>query len=157
MNISQADIIQYSLEERTRQIRRCLESNRHLIHKVLREIGATSVRVEYCGAGDEGVIERIEVMNGKTPIQATALIPFHASRSSWDSKTDTWKELSSVKMIPLKEALDQFVIDWLECEYPGWDLEDGASGYLSINVAADRFRLGHTIYRTESDYEERTL
>jgi hypothetical protein len=131
--------------------------NRDLILSVLQKIKATHVVIAYSGSGDSGQIDSVDIYREKDVINAKGAIKVLGRETHWNEKTNAWDEKVEHKILPLDEALREFVYDWIEAEHAGWENNDGASGECTIDVSKGTFTLGHNSYYTESDYTESSL
>lgn len=134
-----------------------LLTNRRRIHRALKRLNATHVVVSYSGCGDSGQIDSIRMLNGDVEIKPFKNIRVLTATSKFDHQASRWIEQAKNKSVPILEALETLVYDWLESEYAGWENNDGASGDCTIDVAGDSFLLEHTWYYTESETAEHSL
>ena len=144
-------------QKRRADVRACLKANKALILTQLEKMKATEVAVSYCGSGDSGAVEAVNIYRDKKELKVRGQVTMLIKNSSWNETKSDWEETLEEKSIPLDEALREFVTDWLEIEHPGWENNDGASGQCEIDVSKGTFLLGHTNYFTESDYSESDL
>jgi hypothetical protein len=134
-----------------------LKANRDRILSTLKELRATHVVVSYSGSGDSGQVDQVEVFRDKVELKATNPTAILVSSSTWSQENSRWDETTEIRSIPLEEALEDFVCDWLQAEHGGWENNDGASGECKIDVRDGQFVLAHTSYYTESDYMESAI
>lgn len=127
--------------------------NRKVLRDALFDLGVTEAMVEYSGGGDSGDVsdvlcqpefvlssltsKHVEIMDACRSFNGTAYV-------------DVIKTISC----SLREALEAFAMVWLEIEHGGWEIDDGGSGTMTIDVMANRFTLNHREYYQEStEYE----
>lgn len=134
-----------------------LTTNRRRIHRALKRLGATKVVVTYSGSGDSGQIDSVEILKGDLAIKPAKNIRVLTSVSRFDHTSSRWIDNEKNKSVPVQEALETLVYDWLESEHGGWENNDGASGECTIDVKGDSFLLEHTWYYTESETMEHSL
>lgn len=134
-----------------------LKANRDRILSTLKELRATHVVVSYSGSGDSGQVDHVEVFRDKKVIKAKKPTAVLVSSSTWSQENSCWDETTEIRSMPLEEALEDFICDWLQAEHGGWENNDGASGECKIDVRDGQFVLAHTSYYTESDYMESAI
>lgn len=134
-----------------------LLTNRRRIHRALKRLSATQVVVSYSGSGDSGQIDSVTILNGDEPFKPLKNVRVLVSTSQFDRAANAWIESTKNKCVPIQEAIESLVYDWIESEYAGWENNDGASGDCTIDVEEDSFRLEHTWYFTESETMEHSL
>lgn len=131
--------------------------NRDSISTALKNLEITSVVINYSGSGDCGGIDEVSLYKGDELVEMNGEVLISTETSSWDSKKSIWINQTIEKICSLKEALETFLYDWLECKYSGWEINDGSSGECTISVATNKFLLNHTTYYTESETTEHSL
>lgn len=118
---------------------------------------AHKVEVSYNGSGDSGQVEDVTVTDeADTPLpidQVNVTIP--KSRHVW--KGEGFECVTESETVSLGEALKDFVYEWLEVNQPGWELNEGSTGTLTIDLAEQQWRFNHCSYYTESYTEEISL
>ncbi|MBS1983596.1 MAG: hypothetical protein JST16_05430 [Bdellovibrionales bacterium] len=134
-----------------------LAINRDAVLKALKELGATRAVVEYCGSGDDGAIEDVQVFKNETKIEAKTPVTLLLPHSIFDKEQNAWVERLETKSSNLGGAIETLVYDWLQFEHGGWETDDGARGECEINVEAGTFTLGHYTYFTDAEYSEHIL
>jgi hypothetical protein len=156
-NALQYEDVLSSYEKMRQEAKDRARVNRNLILKLLQKKKATHVIVSYSGSGDSGQIDSVDIYRDKDVINAKGAIKVLGRDTRWNVKANAWDEKIEHKILPLDEALREFVYDWIESEHAGWENNDGASGECTIDVSKGTFTLGHTSYYTESDYMESSL
>lgn len=128
------------------------EHNRKVLRDALFDLGVTEVAVEYSGGGDSGDVSDVlcqpeSLLSGLTSKQIEILDACHSFNGT--AYVDVIKNVSC----SMREALESFAMDWLEFTHGGWEIDDGGSGTMTIDVMANRFTLSHSEYYQEStDY-----
>ena len=150
-----ADILA-SMGQMRSKARSRLLANRGRVLKALKRLHATSVVVSFSGSGDSGQIDQVSIYQDKTELKPTKKISILIATSKWNQESG-WIERVLSKPMPLADALEALVYDWIESEHAGWENNDGASGECTIEVAEDKFLLNHTTYYTESESMEHSL
>ena len=145
-----------SIRKRQLDARSRLQINRRRLHKSLKRLGATSVVVSYSGSGDSGQIDQVSIYQDKTELKPVKKISILIATSKWNQESG-WIERVQSKSMPLADALEALVYDWIESEHAGWENNDGASGECTIEVAKNEFILNHITYYTESESTEHVL
>lgn len=116
------------------------------LYTALAELGVRTLRAEYSGSGDSGCIEHIRAFNRRecevklpgTPV----LMPLVTT--TFDSATRSYRQRTEERLLPLNEAVEQWCYDVLEERFPGWELDDGSSGVITIDIKTRSGRLSHT-------------
>ena len=145
------------LEQQRASAQARLQTNRYRIHRALTRLGVTSVAISYSGCGDSGQIDSVRMLNGDFEVKSFKNVRVLTATSKFDHESGRWIDSGKYKSVPIHEALESLVYDWLESEYCGWENNDGASGECTIDVATDCFLLEHTWYYTESETMEHSL
>lgn len=101
--------------------------------EMLKGVGADKICVTFDGSGDSGSVDEVAIYgsdNGQ--IKVDFGVPYAVTSSSWvDGK---WNKTEEVKMMPVKEALEQFCYDMLENTNIDWYNNDGGFGELNITL-----------------------
>lgn len=101
----------------------------------LRQAGIARVEIRFDGYGDSGAIEEIGCLDAAGEAFACPEIAVDiASCDGSDEPGECRQEL-------LRAALESLGYLALERHHPGWEINDGASGELVIDVAAASFML----------------
>lgn len=101
----------------------------------LRQAGIARVGIRFDGYGDSGAVEEIECSD--TAGQALACPDIYVAIASDDDPgrpDETRQDL-------LRSSLEKLAYLALERYHPGWEINDGASGELVIDVAEASFML----------------
>jgi hypothetical protein len=86
----------------------------------------TDIICEYSGSGDEGSIESVEFLSGKL-----------------DANLNISNEL--------RDGFNNFFYDYLEEKHPGWEINDGSSGKIDIDVKNRMVTIVHNEYYSDSN------
>lgn len=97
-----------------------------------KELGVSSVWIEYAGYGDSGQLESI----GTTP-------KLHMDDIEFDSVSYPWRPDVPVKR-SLKAALEDFVWDEITSRYGGFENNDGGQGELTWDINSNQITLDHS-------------
>lgn len=126
-------------------------ANRDSILQALKEHSFPRVRVYYCGSGDSGGIEEIEVegMKGNGPE-----VKFIHSKTTWDRARESWNESIVEESMPLAKAIEQHCYDLIEREHGGWENNDGGSGEFIFDTENGKINWTHNEYYTEQKTSE---
>jgi hypothetical protein len=131
--------------------------NRGTIFSSLAQVEISKVIVEYDGCGDSGLIESIIAYSHETEDTASKLdkkVGFTAVHIAHRrSEAGVWETEETVieKEVTLRTAIDEFCWDILERECAGWELDDGACGEFTFDVANRAVKCVHNARYT--DYE----
>lgn len=116
-----------------------LEELKALVLKTLKEHQATSALVVYCGAGDSGQIDHVEIEGGNTE---GVTLPVERPRSMYWEDTQ-WVETTETVYITVEYLLGDLAYKILEESVGGWELNDGSAGQIKIDVATGKITLNH--------------
>lgn len=157
MSLQDLATIQNSIHGHREGIKARLAINRDAVLKGLREIGATHAVISYCGSGDSGAIEHVDIFQGEANIEPAGSLMLLEPHSVFNARQNGWNEQLKMKLMELGDAIEFLVYDWLEFEHGGWVNNDGASGECRIDVCAGTLTLGHNAYYTDSEFTEHKL
>jgi hypothetical protein len=121
--------------ERAAQADTRLQHLKHALIPQLQQAGIASVEIRFDGYGDSGAIEEIECRDAAGQVLAcpemfVAIAPDGDAAAAGEAKQET-----------LNGALESLGYLGLERHHPGWEINDGASGALMIDVGAATFML----------------
>ena len=122
-------------------------ANKTLLFAALAEAGVTTVEIRFDGAGDSGQIEQIEARAEEDSVELPA------------TQVDTMRiDYASIEPIsevkPLPDAIEALCYALLETGHGGWEINEGAFGEFSFDVAAGTITLGFNQRIETSDYTE---
>ena len=113
--------------------------NKVAILTALAAADIASVIVNFDGAGDSGQIEDVSAFADDVPVELPA--------TNVEIATPVWDGTGcETRNLHLREAIEQFAYDLLEETHDGWEINEGAYGEFSFDVAGNTIRL---------DYNER--
>ena len=118
-----------------------VEELKALVLKMLKEHEVTSALVTYCGAGDSGQIDRVEIEGGK--ING---VVFPVERSCSMYRDDQWVEVMETVNITGEALIEDLAYRILEESVGGWEINDGSAGQIKIDVATGKITLNHEWY-----------
>ena len=137
---------------------------------VLRQAGADIVEIRYEGYGDSGSIEDVELVNAPrvsdTPtaitngaaVLATQLPDVESASSEWQGAL---VEVDGVerRVTTVENCIHDYVYDMLSRDYGGWEINDGSSGHVVINLREGTVEHNHSsrYTATEDFFTERDL
>ena len=113
-----------------------IELARSQIFAKLARLGIASVEITYDGSSDSGCVQSIEA---RGPDKMKVVLPTTPAiitiiESKWDSKTATFKRQSVRRTVPIEEAIESWCYDLLERHFSGWEIDDGSSGTIRLDV-----------------------
>lgn len=112
--------------------------NKDAVLAALETAGVSRVDVTFSGSGDSGWFDEAEFLPAEPPPTFVTLL-------------NTWNEEST--SYPLKEAIERLCADVItKTGHDGWEINDGASGAVTIDVEAGTVLLEINVYYTSSDY-----
>ena len=122
-------------------------SRRALDHlcPILAAHGITTLTIGYDGGGDEGQVEHVEAFG---PAGATDLPDVECRRHGMEFNGTTDEQPDR-----LTSAIESFGYEVLEGVHGGWEINDGAFGSLTIDVASRSASLEHNSRYTTYDTE----
>lgn len=133
-----------------------LGRNRPILLAVLKQGGVSTATVTYAGSGDSGSVEDVAVESAAgTGFDTLALITVFANRS--DYLDHEWQTTVVEQQVSIDQALRDFAEEAVELLHGGWENNDGASGSVVFDCENGTVRVEHTVYFTDSDYEETVL
>ena len=133
-----------------------LGRNRRILLATLAQAGAVTATATYVGCGDSGGVEDVSVeMPSETPFDMSALVTVFAERGVFED--GRWKTTMVEQEVNVEQALRDFADEAIDLVHGGWENGDGGSGSVIFDCQAGTVRIEHTVYFTDSDYEETTL
>lgn len=127
--------------------------NRNILRTALLDLGVTEVVVEYSGGGDSGDVSDVSCK----PESLLEMLEFRQIEIQHESGAFNGAQyVYQVESMAcsIRQALQDFTLNWVSQDHSGWENNDGGSGSVTIDVLEDRFSLNHTEYYQEStDYE----
>ena len=109
-------------------------ANKKALFDALQAAGIAKVIVEFDGCGDSGQIEAITAFAGEDTVALPA-ITIEIAEASWGSPEITRSRL------PFGEAIEHVAYTYLEEQHDGWELDDGAFGEFTFDVASRKVTL----------------
>ncbi len=130
--------------EYARRAEELLAANKAVLFDVLAVAGIETVTVTFDGYGDSGQIERIDVEAGEetTPLPSDRI---EIVRSAWGSP-EIERQTQTVQ-----EAIEALVYDLLRQVHSGWEINDGAYGDFTFDVAERTIKLDYNERYTSSE------
>jgi hypothetical protein len=111
-------------------------ANKAALFDALTAAGVTTVFVEFDGSCDSGQIENVGASSGEKPVD----LPdgqIEIAQARWGRAEITRQTL------PIREAVEQLVYDLLEETHAGWEINDGAFGDFTFDVAERTITLNY--------------
>lgn len=103
-------------------------ANKAALFGALATAGITSVAVEFDGCGDSGQIESIDAKSGGADAELLDATVVIATRG-WRDTDPTERSMS------IREAVEHMAYDCLAREHGGWEINAGAFGTFTFDVA----------------------
>jgi hypothetical protein len=119
-------------------------ANKAVLFDSLAAAGIETVTVIFDGYGDSGQIERIDIEAG----EGTVLLPsdrIEIARATWESP-EIERQTQTVQ-----EAIETMVYDLLRQVHSGWEINDGAYGEFTFDVAERTIKLDYNERYTSSE------
>lgn len=130
--------------EYARRAEETRSANKAVLFDSLAAAGIETVTVLFDGYGDSGQIERIDVEGGA----GTILLPsdqIEIARTTWESP-----EIERLTQT-VREAVETLVYDFLRQTHSGWEINDGAYGEFTFDVAEQTIKLDYNERYTSSE------
>lgn len=126
------------------------QRNRDALMQALAALGIQKALVTYSGSGDSGDTTEVETVppEAKAKLQEARLTYAVAIPTYRLNQPITWA--IEERDLSLREALEDFTLQWLEQHHGGWENNDGGAGTLTVDVPGNSFVLEHDAYYTES-------
>lgn len=122
-------------------------ANKATLFDALARAGITAVIVEFDGSCDDGQIESVAAQAGDAPVDLPAdLITLREPRRDAAGLED--------RTCPVAEAIETLAYDFLEETHDGWEINDGAFGTFTFDVATHTIQLDHHERVMESVHSE---
>lgn len=121
-----------------------LPSNKAALFGVLAAAGIETVTVTFDGYGDSGQIENIEARAGAETISLPS-DPIEIARTTWGNP-----EIERLTQT-VQEAIETLVYDFLRQVHAGWEINDGAYGEFTFDVAERTVKLDYNERYIESE------
>ncbi|HMT45211.1 MAG TPA: hypothetical protein PKA59_11690 [Chakrabartia sp.] len=145
-----ADMMTRYIAERDIHIaraRQMLFDNKAILLPLLDSLGVATVELEFDGAADSGQFDSPSLWGLDGTQMACPNVEVEVG-----SLPDRGEVMQ--RTLPLEQALDHFAYDALETNHPGWEINEGASGTLRIDVAARTISLECSLRTSHYDESE---
>lgn len=122
-----------------------LASNKTAVFDALASAGITCVEIVFDGSGDSGQIESVTARAGETPadlpaVEVAIATPIHDG-SGLNHLT-----------VGLGDAIEELAYGFLEETHGGWEINEGAFGEFTFDVAERSIELGYNERIETSEY-----
>lgn len=121
-------------------------------YAALAALGIARIEIVYDGCGDSGCIEAVTAYDDDGQIIETMpdrLIAITVRDTVRNAVTNEYERRSIERQVAPREAVEHWCYDILEDHFPGWEIDDGSSGTITIDVKKRRGRLEHDARYTE--------
>lgn len=133
-----------------------LHENRERLLAALSALSIQTAVIDYSGGGDSGDVSELVVSPPEQMTQVTqATVILRCVRGEW--RDGKYHPIVEDQPVLLRQALEDFTLDWVNATHGGWENNDGGQGTVTINVADNTFVLEHTEFYTESHSYEYAL
>ena len=137
-----------ALDEKYQSLCKSLRpANKAALFDALHAADITFVRVQFDGSGDSGQIENMEATAGEKIVE----LPdgsIEIAQANWG---EDHVERST---LPIHDAVEALVYNFLGETYAGWDTDDGAFGTFTFDVALRTITLEYNERISDSEYSE---
>ena len=120
-----------------------LPINKTALFDALADAGIATVVVEFDGYGDSGQIEDIVARRVDDEVIEPPEVVVEIASPTWDGAGLEYRRL------PLADAIETLVYDFLREAHPGWENNDGAYGEFTFDVASRSISLDHNSRYTD--------
>lgn len=117
--------------------------NKNAVFNALAAAKITTLVVLFDGCNDEGQIQDIQAKTGDEPINAPEL-PIEIVHAASNNPT------LEIRTVSLTEGIEDVVYRLLQQTHPGWEINDGACGEFTFDVAARTILLRYDERYTET-------
>lgn len=126
------------------------------LYAALATLGIHTIRADYSGCGDSGCLENVRALDAaRNPLDLPDTpVTLNATLSRFDTTTRSYRTVSEDRSLPLREAVEQWCYDLLDAEFPGWEIDDGSSGEITIDVDKRSGRIVHTFLEPSTITQE---
>lgn len=124
--------------------------------KALKELGVDSVQVQYQGSGDSGEVYEVSILPVDKNVSTTK-VKIQEAKASFIKEKDggsSWVSEIYEDTVSLYEAINGILYSYLEMSHPGWEINEGSQGEMTIEVEGESISLVHTEFYTESNQYE---
>jgi hypothetical protein len=142
------DRIFAEMAQQSRVLTACIAVNKARLMPVLAAAGVATVEIFYCGEGDDGGIDEIQCHDAENQPVALPGARINIQSCNWNGAQVTEQEWG------LADGIEAFALDIIESRYAGWENNEGATGRIVFNVAADTIELEHGTNTINYDYGE---
>lgn len=121
-----------------------VKRNRETIMAALRSLGATKVRVFYCGSGDSGGIEDVEILGSDNqPLQTDSLpnVQVMGEKGIWEG--EKYQSIETNEELRLDVAIKDFCYDRIGSEHAGYENNDGGEGTFLFDPESGKITWEH--------------
>lgn len=111
----------------------------------LARLGITTVVINYDGSCDSGCIESIKALgsdNREVSLPDRPVV-VELIESNWDTKTTTFVRRNVKRSVPICDAIESWCYDLLEQHFPGWEINDGSSGTITLDIVKKSATMDH--------------
>ena len=130
---------------RTRLAAKALPHNKAALFDALAAAGITSVLVTSDGSGDAGQIEEIDATRDQAPAELPA-VAIEIATPAWDG-SGLQRRCCSVR-----DAIEALAYAFLEETHDGWEINEGAYGEFTFDVAERSVELDYNERIETSEY-----
>jgi hypothetical protein len=117
------------------------DDKKTLRDELFRELAALGVDIEFDGSGDNGQIQGVEAVNeGEDTVDIDQ--PGRLSQrttgigcSAWDSTAKARVYPDGYRPMTVPELLEEWIYAALEEAHPGWEIDAGSSGTITLHVS----------------------
>ena len=124
-------------------------------YKALAALGIARVEVAYDGCGDSGCIDAITAYDAAAVLIEAwpdSNVTIRVRDAAWNEDTQKYEQRFVDKSVPVRDAIEHWCYEILEDHFPGWEIDGGSCGTISIDVKKRRGELEH-----EARYTDYTL
>lgn len=134
-----------------------LKKNKEIIVKALSDAGIANVVIRYDGAGDSGMFEDAEFFDDEKQVTLSKDVDVVLTEVPpyWITKAET--EEPKTRTQTLSKAVADLAYDFVNNLNPGWEINDGAFGDVTIDVKQNKMLMVHNLRYTDCHTSEISL
>lgn len=98
----------------------------------------------FANVADDADLEKInEIQDEREAFLANTKLELPVTTAQFDHEKHEWVEETKDGLVSLHDALESLAYEWLEANYGGWEINEGAYGTVRISVEEMRMEIEH--------------
>ena len=121
-------------------------------YAALAALGIARIDVTYDGCGDSGCIDTVTAYGAAG--QIIEMLPetnvtIRVRDTEWNEEAQSYQTRFAERRVSVRDAVVHWCYELLEDHFPGWEIDGGADGTITIDVKKRRGQLEHEARYTE--------